>query len=300
MKELRIKVAGATLLLALFICWPLAAQENGGAVTNRHSLWKVEGKSNVVYLLGSVHVLKPENFPLPAPLESAFSNAQVAVFETDVEKLAEPETQEKLMSKARLPAGETLKQHLSAETYDAFASHVKEIGLPVEAFESMKPSIAAMTLSMLEGAKLGADQEHGLDRYFIGKAHKEGKQITWLETVDFQIDMVTGFSKEEEDLVMKISLKDMGKVKEEFGDIVKAWQTGDSAGLEKFLNESVQEAPSIYKRLLTDRSKSWVPKIEEFLSGDKNVIVIVGAAHLVGKEGVVELLKKKGFKVTQL
>ena len=170
----------------------------------------------------------------------------------------------------------------------------------MEAFESMKPSIAAMTLSMLEGAKLGADQEHGLDRYFIGKAHKEGKQLVWLETVDFQMDLITSFSKEEEELVMKTTLKEMDKLKQEYGNIVKAWQTGDSDGLEKLLNESMQEAPTIFKRLLTDRSKSWVPKIEEFLSGDKNVIVIVGAAHLVGKEGVVELLKKKGFKVTQL
>ena len=114
MKELRIKVVGATLLLVVFICWPLAAQENGGAGDEpAFFVWKVEGKSNVVYLLGSVHVLKPENFPLPAPLESAFSNAQVAVFEADADKMSEPEVQAKLMSKAQLPAGETIKQQLS-------------------------------------------------------------------------------------------------------------------------------------------------------------------------------------------
>ena len=301
MKESRIKFIGATLLLVLlFICRPLAAQENGGAVTNRHSLWKVEGKSNVVYLLGSVHVLKPENYPLPAPIESAFSNAQVAVFEADVEKMSEPRVQEKLMIKARLPEGDTLKQHLSPAIYDEFARHVKECGMPMEALDTMKPSLAAIIVSTVELAKMGFDPEYGLDKYFTDKAHKEGKQTDYLETIDFQIDAVTSFSMEEEELVMKMSLKDMDKVKVEFGDIIKAWQTGDSAKLEKLLNESVREAPSIYKRLVTDRSKSWVPKIEELLQGDKNAIVIVGAAHLVGKEGVVELLKKKGWKVAQL
>lgn len=300
MNKPRINYIGAVLLLALSIWQPLAAQENGGATTNLHSLWKVEGKSNVVYLLGSVHLLKPENFPLPAPLESAFSNAQVAVFEADAEKMSDPEVQAKLMSKIQLPAGETLKQHLSAETYAAFTNQLKESGLPVDGFDSVKPAMAAMALSMVEVAKLGVDPEHGLDKYFIGKAHKESKEIVWLETVDFQMDLMTGLSKEEEELVMKMTLKEMDKLKKEYGDIVKAWQTGDSAGLEKLLNESIQEAPSIYKRLLTDRSKSWVPKIEEFLRGDKDTIVIVGAAHLVGDVGVVELLRKKGMKVTQL
>jgi len=89
-------------------------------------------------------------------------------------------------------------------------------------------------------------------------------------------------------------------LKQDFGDIVKAWQTGDSAGIEKLLNKSLHEAPAINKRLLTDRSRSWVPKIEELLNGGKNAIVIVGVGHLVGNEGVVELLRKKGLKVTQL
>jgi len=300
MKQHRIKLAAAALLPALFLLLPLAAQDNGGAATNRHSLWKVEGKSNVVYLLGSVHLLKPENFPLPAPIESAFTNAQIAAFETDVEKMEDPAVQIKMLSKAQLPPGETLKDHLSAETYAMFAKHAKDSGLPMEMLQTLKPSMAAMVLEVLEITQLGADPDKGLDKYFNGRARKEGKQVLGLETVDFQIDLVTGFSKEEEEMLMKTSLEDLDKTKQQFADIVKAWQTGDSAGIENLLNESLKEAPALYKRMLTDRNKSWIPKIEELLRGDKNAIVIVGAAHLVGDEGVVKLLEKKGLKVPQL
>jgi hypothetical protein len=300
MKQHRIKLAAAALLPAFFFLLPLAAQDNGGAATNRHSLWKVEGKSNAVYLLGSVHLLKAENFPLPAPIESAYSNAQVVVFETDVEKLEDPAVQIKMMSKAQLPPGETLKGRLSAGTYAAFASHAKENGLPPELLDTLKPSMAAMMIEVLEISKMGADPEKGLDKYFDGRARKEGKQVIGLEPVDFQIDLVTSFSKEEEEMMMKTTLEDLDKGKQEFGDIIKAWQTGDSAAIEKLLNESLKEAPALCKRMLTDRNKNWVPKIEELLRGDKNALVIVGAAHLVGDEGVVKLLEKKGLKVPQL
>ena len=300
MKERRIKCIGAFLLLASFILQPLAAQENGGAVTNRHSLWKVQGKNNVVYLLGSIHLLKPENFPLPSALETAFSNSQVAVFETDVEKLADPQLQATLMSKAQLPAGQTLKQHLSAETYAAFTNQATESGLPVEMLESMKPPMAAMMLSMVAVAKLGADPAKGLDKYFADKARQEGKQVIGLETADFQIDMITSFPEDEDDLVMKSSLKEIETMKQSYGDIVTAWQTGNGAAIEKLLNDSLRDTPAIFKRMVTDRNQNWAPRIEELLHGDKNAIVIVGVAHLVGKDGVVELLKGKGLKVRQL
>lgn len=296
----RIQHLGMFVLVALAVCRPATAEDNGGATTNRHLLWKVEGKSNVVYLLGSIHLLKPEDFPLPGPLESAFSNAQVAVFEADEEKMSEPEVRAQLMTKAKLPDGETLKQRLSAETYDAFVSRVKADGLPAEAFDTIRPAMAAMALAMIEIQKVGVDPEHGVDKYFSDQARKEGKESIFLETLDFQMDLLTSFGKDEEEQLMKTSLKEMDRVKEEYDKMVKAWQTGDSAALEKMLNESLRDAPSLYKRLVTDRNNNWLPKIGEFLRSDKNTIVIVGAAHLAGSDGVVEMLKKKGLKVTQL
>ena len=298
MKERRLKLTGSILLLAFFILHPLSAQVTNAAA-NHHLLWKVEGKSNVVYLMGSIHLMKPEDYPLPPPLETAYSNAQIAVFETDIAKMTGLEGQMSLLTKMQLPEGDTLEKHLTAETYAAFTKHVKDTGLPLELFESMKPAMAATMLDVMEITKLGADPEKGLDKYFDGKARQDSKEIIGLETMDFQMDLLTTLSRDEEEMLMKSSLEDMDKSKDQFADIMKAWKTGNGGALEKLLNDAVREQPALFKRMLTDRNKSWMQRIEGWLNGGKNVVIIVGSAHLVGDEGVVELLRKKGFKITQ-
>ena len=299
MKERRIKLTAAILLLAFFILRPLSAQVATTAANNHHLLWKVEGKSNVVYLMGSIHLMKAEDYPLAPPLETAYSNAQIAVFETDISIMSDLSGQMALLTKMQLPEGDSLQKHLSPETYAAFTKHVKETGLPMEMFDSLKPAMAITMLDVMEMTKLGADPEKGLDKYFDGKAHQDGKQIVGFETADFQMDLLLSLTREEEEAMAKSSLEDMDKSKDQFAQIMKDWKTGDSVGLEKLLNDAVREEPALYKRLVTDRNKTWEPKIEEMLKGGKNAVVIVGSAHLVGDEGVVELLRKKGFKITQ-
>jgi len=288
------------LLFALSLVTPVLAQEQRAPVTTRHSLWKVEGKKNTVYLLGSIHVLKKEDYPLPAPIEAAFTNAQIAVFETDIDAAKDPAFALKMQSKSMLPEGETIETQLSPEVYSNYLAYVKEVGLPAPLLEKFKPSMAATFVLVFELQKLGLDPSYGLDQHFFERARKEGKQTVALEPVEFQLDLITGFSKEEGELFMKTMLKDAGNLKNEIGDLMKAWQSGDGDKLAKLLNEATEEAPILYKRLLTDRNRSWLPKIEELSRGDKNAIVIVGAGHLVGKESVVDLLKSKGFKINQL
>ena len=301
MKTARIRNCSLACLVLLSFGQALVAQQPRAAATaaTRHSLWKAEGKHSAVYLLGSVHLLKAENYPLAPELEAAFTNAAIVAFETDVEAMELLDSQLKLLSKARLPEGETLSEQLSPAVYARFTNYLADTGMPVAMFEPLKPSMAAMTLTLLELQKLGVDPQYGLDKHFFGRARREGKQIVPLETVDFQIGLATDFSKEEGELFMKITLDDIDKATKEATKMLKAWQTGDADTLEKLLNEASHQAPAVFKRLLTDRNQRWVPRIEEWLRGDKNVLVVVGAGHLVGADGVVELLRKKGLKVTQ-
>jgi uncharacterized protein len=284
------------VLLNVSVLHPAIAAEN--VATSKHSLWMIAGKSNVVYLLGSVHLLKREHYPLATPIMAAFTNSQIAAFEADLEKMEDPVVQLKLLNQAKLPEGETLREHLTAETYRRFAGRVMETGLPEEAFNTFKPFVAAITLQMLELQKLGADPEFGVDKYFFKRAKAGGKQILALETVEFQIDLATNFSKSEGEMAMKSTLDDIDNTRKQFSEMITAWQRGDAASLEKLLNDALREAPTIYKRFLTDRNERWIPQIEKLLTGNKNAIVIVGAGHLVGADGVVELLRKRNFKVT--
>ena len=269
------------------------------ATPTKQPLWKIEGKAATVYLLGSVHILKQENYPLAAPLGAAFDKAKVVVFETDMEALEKPELQMKLMTKSTLPEGQTLRSQLTPQTYAQLTAQLKETGLPAEVVDKLKPGIVALTIALVEMQKLGLDEKLGVDKHFHERAVKAGKEIIGLEPPDFQVDLLTGFSKQEGEALLKSTLKDIRTLKKELARLLKAWQTGDMKTVATLLNEAMEEHPDLYKRLVVDRNKSWVPKIEELVRGNKDAIVIVGAGHLAGKQSVIELLEKNGLKVTQ-
>ena len=283
------------------LCFALAALSLPvDAQTKAHPLWKVESPSNTIYLLGSIHLLKASDYPLPAVIETAFSNAQVVAFETDISPADTASAQAKLLTKGGLPEGETIKDELSPSTYAALGTYMVHAGLPMELVENVKPVMAGMILDVIELQKLGLDPARGLDQHFYEQAQQSGKTIIPLEPLDFQIDLLTGFSKSEGELFLKDTITEMDDTEKNFDQVVAAWKTGDSVKLEKFLNDALADAPVIYKRLLTDRNQQWLPKIEGFVASGKPTIVIVGAGHLVGKGGIVNLLKGHGLKVTQL
>lgn len=287
------------LVLAALISHTAAAREIQGASTNRHSLWKVSGEHATVYLLGSVHLFKAADYPLAAPIERAFTNAGVAAFETDIDEMERRALQPETLAKTMLPPGQTFREQLSAQTYSLFTNYAVEVGLPLFVLERLRPVVAAVALVELECNKLGFAPENGIDMHYYKLARQQGKTVIPLESVDFQLNLLTSFSKEETESLVKSAMEDIKTTQKEFADILKAWKSGDSAGLETLLNSMAVEAPAVFKRLVTDRNERWVPKIEELSRGKTNAIVIVGAAHLVGKDGVVELLRKKDLKVAQ-
>jgi uncharacterized protein YbaP (TraB family) len=286
-------------VLALFLGLLLPMAAASAADQNHHCLWKIPGRTNAVYLLGSVHFLKESDYPLPPVIENAFSNSTVAVFETDMGKLQDLDTQTRLMKNAQLPEGQTLSQVLTTNTYAAFRRRLQDMGLGTALFDHLKPALGAMTLEVFAMQKMGLDPSYGLDLHFFQLAKKAGKQLVPLETVDFQIDLVTGFTPEEGELIMKTTLEDIDTTEKLLGELLQAWRTGDSEALQKLLNHAMADAPAIFKRLVTDRNHSWLPKIEEWSRSDQSVIVIVGAGHLVGPDGLVALLQKAGLKAIQ-
>ena len=298
MKTTRLALFSLVLASVAFPFQPAMAQ-NPAAAAARQPLWKIEGKRATVYLLGSVHFLKKEHYPLAAPIEAAFQRAKIAVFETDMEALEKPELQMALLTKSALPPGQTLRDQLSPKLYERLAAQLTETGLPIEAVKNFKPGMVGMTITLIEMQKLELDPKLGLDRHFHGRARAAGKEVIALEDPQFQVDMITGFSKEEGEAILDSTLKDIHTLKTLLGKLLTSWQTGDMKALAALLNQALEEHPALYQRLLVDRNKRWVPRIEELMRGDKDAIVIVGAGHLAGKQSVVELLEKNGAKVVQ-
>ncbi len=286
-------------VLALTSAAQLAAQP-ATAPRNTHPLWEARGKSNSVYLLGSIHFAKDDFYPLAKPIEQAYERSSIVVFEADLGEMKSMETQARLLKAGMSPAGKTLGQQVAKETYSALQSWLKNSGGEPSMLDQTKPWLASVTVVALELQKLGFNPSQGIDEHFYSRAKADKKEIRGLETVDFQVNLFSNLSDEDSELFLKSMLEETARFPKIFAEVIEAWKTGDGAKIEPLLLEITKKYPAIYKKFLTDRNRVWFPKIEEFLTGDKNVYVVVGMAHLVGSDGVVQLLRKKGIRVEQL
>jgi len=281
----------AVLLLVMLSCSQAFAAS---------SVWKAQKGDSVIYLGGTCHLLRESDYPLPTEFEKAYKAAEVVVFETDIARLNDPATQQKLLAKAMYADGSTIERHLSPKVYAALKAYCDASGIPLQAFSRMKPSLLMVTLTVLELAKMGVSQR-GVDQYFHDKAVKDGKSVAGLESVDTQIDYVVSMADGAENEFVSRSLEEMKDLKEEFTRMLQAWRTGDAGKLDELMvAEMKMRHPVLYGKLITARNHNWLPLIEGYHKTPKTEFILVGAAHLVGADGILAALKRKGYTVEQL
>jgi uncharacterized protein YbaP (TraB family) len=272
-------------------------------VAATHSfLWRASKGQGVVYLVGSVHMLTADFYPLAPALDAAFKDSDLLVEEADLAEMLSPTTQFSLLQRGMLPAGQTLDKVVSPATIALVNAHAGALGPggAVEAVKQFKPWFLAMTLEAMEWQKAGFDPQLGLDKHFYDRAQSEGKTVQGLETTEFQISLFDGMTAEQQERFLSETLKDLNKETASVGQLANAWKSGDVAGVERFVLQDLQSDPQVYQRLLVGRNRNWLPKIEALFSRPRPAIVVVGAAHLVGPDGLVSMLKAKGYALTQL
>jgi uncharacterized protein len=262
--------------------------------------WKVSGKGGVVYLVGSIHVLSADFYPLNAALESAYKDSDMLVEEVDIAEMLDPSSQMKLLSRGMLPSSTPLDKVVSPATYALVSRRVTDLGLPMEPFNLLKPWVVAMMLQAVEWQKAGLDPENGLDKHFYDRAQADGKAAQGLETTDFQISRFDEMTMEQQDHLLAESLKDIDAEKANLTKLLDAWKAGDLPGVERLVLSELKNEPQLYQRLLVERNKTWLPKIEALFARRGHALVVVGAAHLVGADGVIAMLRSKGYTVEQL
>jgi uncharacterized protein YbaP (TraB family) len=284
---------------ALAVSFSLAyPQEN--ASQQKSFFWAVRSKACTVHILGSVHALNRELYPLPKKIEDAFDQSDALAVEADINEI-NPETMMTMLDGAFYPDNDSLENHLSRETYELSAKKLQEVGLPIELFQKNKPWFLASIITVLDLHKLGFDPDYGIDKYFLKKAEGK-KRIIELEGSDYQMRLLSGLSDAEQELFLRSTLIDSAVLKEEMGAIIKAWSAGDTKAVESLLTRSLREDPemlSVYERLIDERNKQMASKIEGLLQTKSTSFVVVGAGHLVGTKGIIELLKKRGYLVEQ-
>ncbi len=292
------------VLVFLLVVWavavPAAAESGKGTDTNKHFLWSVETGKNTVYLMGSIHVLKRESYPLPEQIEQIYGCCRKLVFETDMDAMSDPSTQEMIVNRGLYPEGEGLSKNIPAGTYELLKKRLALTGLSPVQVERFRPWFAAMTITSLEILRLGFDPQLGIDTYFFNRAKRDGKEMRFLETNNFQINLMAGLNSRQQKLFLRETLKELDVIERMSSDMVSSWKSGDAEGMDSILKLSLSKQPEILERFLISRNKKWVSIIERLIRGNENVLVIVGAGHLVGKNSVIYLLRKKGYKVRQL
>jgi len=277
----------------------LAAVVRLAAAPQRNFLWKASGHGTSIYLAGSIHMLTPDFYPLNPVFEHAFTDSDLLVEEVDLAEMMGPEVQMKTLMRGMLPSGQTLDKVLSPATLTLMNKTAAEVGAPVEALQRLKPWMIALTLEGLELHKAGFDPELGLDKHFYDRARGDGKPVQGLETVDFQISRLDEMTLEQQDRLLAQSLKEIGTEKANVTKLTDAWKTGDAAAVERVVLPDLKEDPVLYKRLLVERNQNWLPKIEALFSRKGKSLVLVGAAHLVGPDGLLAMLKTKGYTIEQ-
>ena len=281
-------------LLALLVAMPACADPP------TPMLWKFSKGERTVYLLGSMHFLKTGDYPFAADVESAYKDAEQLVFEIAPEELNSPATVAAMLKRGMFHDGKTLQSVLSPQTWKELDAYGEKNGLPASRLQMFEPWMVSLTLLALETKKLGMAPESGLDMHFMTQAKTDHKTTQGLETVDQQLAIFDDAPLKTQEEMLKQSLDEMGDFPKEMGREYDAWRRGDIDSMLAQTKKEFAKYPGLYQQILVQRNRAWIPKIEHLLDGKNNTLVVVGALHLPGPDGVVKLLQAKGYKVERV
>jgi uncharacterized protein len=285
------------LLLAALVLWTCTLPSR--ADTPLHSLWELHGKHNTVFLLGSIHVLRPGDYPLSPAVMQAYTSSKSLLMEINLADMDLEELQAEMLASAMLPEGKSLPGVLGPQRYSRAESLARDVGVELATFDQFAPWFAAEAISQLQLLQLGFQPTSGVEMYFLERARSDGKSIAGLETVHDQIALFEGLSLDAQAEYLVASLEQAHELPKQVDDMVRAWQRGDTAWFDDQLKSELGRDPVLYQSVLAARNRKWIPKIEALLNDDKNYLVIVGTGHLVGRNSVIDLLKKDGVGATQ-
>ena len=264
------------------------------------SVWSVRSGDNVIYLGGTVHLLRPADYPLPGEFEEAYQASSELYFETDIASMSDLSVQAQMLQQLTYGDDESLSSILSDEAYAALSAYTATAGLPIAMLNKFKPGLLISTLQILVFQSMGFTPQ-GVDAFFHTRAVGDGKAEGQLETVQEQIGSIAAMGEGNESEFILLSLKDLAETGDVMEDMIGAWRSGDAEGLsELFVEEMKVEAPALYDTLLLQRNLKWVPQIDSMLQDADTEFVLVGAAHLVGENGLLDLLSQKGYEINQL
>ncbi len=280
---------------------PDAAPIASAASASKSFLWQAQVGKGRLYLLGSIHFGVPEMYPLPAVITSAFDASDTLVVEANILDVNPAALAQLVASKAVYHDGSTLRQQLSDNTWRRLSEVASGLGMPVEMLNVQKPWFVSMTLTALALNRLGFSESLGIDRHFLDRA-QGSKTIVELEGMEWQLSLFDRLTAREQVLMLEETLREIDNGKRFFDRMLNAWKRGDSAAIQALFDEGLLNDPAAERLntlLITDRNHSMTERLEMLAAGGGTFFVVVGAGHFTGNEGIIALLRQKGYSVSQ-
>jgi uncharacterized protein YbaP (TraB family) len=295
---MRTRKTSRRLVLAVALAIAIASARIESAPAN--FLWRATKGQGSLYLVGSVHLLTKDYYPLSPALDRAFKDTDLLVEEVDMGEMIAMDSQLQMLTTGMLPAGQSLDTVVSPVTLAAVNRRLETLGIPIEPLRRLKPWLLSLTLLGLEWQKAGFEADLGLDKHFYDQARSEAKTVQGLETVAFQVSRFDGMTMEEQDRLLAETLKELDTQQTAVTALADAWKAGDVPTVERLVLQDLRSDPRLYQRMLVDRNRDWLPKLEALFARRGRAFVVVGAAHLIGPDGLLAMLRARGYTVEQL
>jgi uncharacterized protein YbaP (TraB family) len=299
-------VSCALLAPAVFALTPAPgvapAAGTAAAVPTRPPLWKISDKDNTVYLLGSFHLLKASDYPLSQDVESAYADAESLVFEVTPAEMADPANAGKMMAAAAIGDGKRLSNVLPAPLRDKLVARMGEAGFAqIDAFD---PWFVNLTMVLATANQMGFQFDKGLDNHLMQRATTEGKPTAGLESIDAQFLALDSAPMSEQVVGLQDLVDNPTEMPQMLDRMHGAWRVSDEATLTQLmLQEMRTKTPVSYQQMNVARNDAWMPRLRDLLdkgSKGQDALVVVGALHLLGDDGLVRKLRASGYKVERV
>lgn len=287
-----------TLVAVILMLFGLAAWANSAA--QPAMLWVAHGVNNRVYLLGSIHLLREKDHPLPSIIDVIYEDVDQLVMELDMDDIDAISALTTYTQLGVLRDATTLRDLVGEELYAQAFAAAEAVDIPLDLLEKSEPWLAAMVTQEMLAMRVGFNATLGVEQYLTNKALIDGKPIVGLETVAEQLSFLDGLSVNTQSQWFVHSLVEGLRVEMLADQLVTAWRSGDVRFLEKELLHEAKMSPELHEALLLRRNRDWIDKIVAYLDDDIDYLVVVGAAHLVGEDGVPDLLSRRGVNISQL
>jgi len=282
------------LLVLVFVFAP------GFAQSDALPLWELQGTKNRIMLLGSVHYLRADDYPLASKIDEAYRNADTLLMEIDMDDLDPMQAQLAIMQLAADPDGKQLKDMLGASAYNKASKMAAEININMAILDSFEPWYGAILVTQLTLMQLGFDAKLGVDSRLAARAMQDGKEIRGLETLEYQLGVMDGLSTSAQRDFLLATLDEADEVEEIVGEMITAWKSGNTSALKSLIVDTMAEQPELYRRMLVDRNRNWTKIISQLTKDSDDYLIVVGTGHLVGKDSVLAMLDKAGYPSKQI